>query len=282
MAATTRQTRNKKSRSQDEGMSRAETSERAEDSDSDVTPSASFITTRNRNSEPTELPTELGWKIYSINEKNMKMKLHADFLKTCIEEDIIPKGLTVDLTSTLEDKDNEIFNNKWKQILKNCSRELMSCLVEHYERQITLNATVIADTYESLDKIEGWTERDKQQLEEEVKSIIDGKEQKIKEAKQKKLETARKNKETVQPPRRENETYADVLKRHIRERLNPSRSENTESTRPNKGAGQGRGNVPSRRQNTWGRSRYPQQPRYFEQRQRFLKWRPPNRSRYKD
>lgn len=97
----------------------------------------------------------------------------------------------------------------------------MSCLVEHYERQITLNATVIADTYESLDKIEGWTERDKQQLEEEVKSIIDGKEQKIKEAKQKKLGTDRKNKETVQPPRRENETYADVLKRHIRERLNP-------------------------------------------------------------
>ena len=212
----------------------------------------------------------------------MKMKLHADFLKTCIEEDIITKGLTVDLTSTLEDKDNQTFNNKWKQILKNCSRELMSCLVEHYERQITLNATVIADTYESLDKIEGWTERDKQQLEEEVKSIIDGKEQKIKEAKQKKLETARKNKETVQPPRRENETYADVLKRHIRERMNPSRSEKTENTRPNKGAGQGRGNVPSRRQNTWGRPRYSQQPRYFEQRQRFLKWRPPNRSRYKD
>jgi len=36
--------------------------------------------------------------------------------KTCIEEDIIPKGLTVELTSTLEDKDNEIFNNKSKQI----------------------------------------------------------------------------------------------------------------------------------------------------------------------
>ena len=48
----------------------------------------------------------------------MKMNLHADFLKTCIEEDIILKGLTVDLTSTLEDKDNETFNNEWKQILK--------------------------------------------------------------------------------------------------------------------------------------------------------------------
>ena len=78
-----------------------------------VTPSASFITTTNRNSEPTELPTELGWNIY--NEKNMKMKLHADFLKTCIEEEIIPKGLKVALTSTLEDKDNETFNNKWKE-----------------------------------------------------------------------------------------------------------------------------------------------------------------------
>ena len=121
MAATTRQTRNKKNRSGDEEMSRAETSERAEESDSDVTPSASFITTRNRNSEPMELPKELGWKIYTINEKRMKMKLHADFLKTCIEEDIIPKGLTVDLTSTLEDEANGTFNNKWKQILKNCS-----------------------------------------------------------------------------------------------------------------------------------------------------------------
>ena len=64
----------------------------------------------------------------------------------------------------------------------------MSCFVEHYERQITLNGTVIADTYESLDKIDGWTERDKEQLEEEMKLIIYNKEQKLKEAKQKKLE----------------------------------------------------------------------------------------------
>ena len=128
MVAITRQTRNKKNRSQDEGMSRAETSERAEDSDSDVTPSASFITTRNRNSEPTELPTELGWKIYTINEKSMNMKLHADFLKTCMEEDIIPKGLTVDLTSTLEDKDNEIINKKFYRSALTIDAQLYSDL----------------------------------------------------------------------------------------------------------------------------------------------------------
>ena len=205
------------------------------------------------------------------------MKLHADFLKICIEEDIIPKGLT----STLEDKDNEIFNNKWKQIIKNCSRELTSCIVEHYERQITLNTTVIADTYESLEKVDGWTERDKQQLEEEMKLIIDDKEQKLKEAKQKKLETAGKNKATVQLSRRENETYAEVLKRHIHERLNPSFFEKTDNTRSNKRDGQGRGNIPPRRENTWGHPPYPQ-PWYFRQYPRFLKWRPPNRSRYKD
>ena len=62
---------------------------------------------------------------------------------------------------------------------------------------------MIADAYESLDKIEGWTERDKQQLEEEVKSIIDGKGQKTREVRQKKLKIARKNRETAQPPRRD-------------------------------------------------------------------------------
>jgi len=38
---------------------------------------------------------ELGWNIYSLKEKNMKMKLHFDFLKTCREENIVPNGLTI-------------------------------------------------------------------------------------------------------------------------------------------------------------------------------------------
>ena len=57
----------------------------------------------------------------------------------------------------------------------------------------------------------------------------------------------------VQLPRRENETYADVLKRHIHERLNPRRSEKTDNTGPKKRDGKGRGNAPPRRENTWGR-----------------------------
>ena len=68
--------------------------EREQSSEDDATPSASFIETANpaRNPHTTEKPTELGWKVYSLKEKNMRMKLHIEFLKTCMEENIIPKG----------------------------------------------------------------------------------------------------------------------------------------------------------------------------------------------
>ena len=140
-------------------------------------------------------PTELGWKVYSLKEKNMRMKLHIEFLKTCMEEDIVPKGLTIDLRSTTGRQD-ETFQTKLNDILSNCSRQLVECLVEHYERQVAQNVAVIADTFESLEKIEDWTERDKQQVEQEIQSIIDTKEKQLKEQKEHKLETARKKQTT--------------------------------------------------------------------------------------
>ena len=125
------------------------------------------------------------------------MKLHIEFLKTCMKEDIIPKGLTIDLRSTTGQQD-ETFEIKWNDILSNCSQQLAECLVEHYEKQLAQNVAVIADTFESLEKIEDWTDRDKQQVEQEIQSIIDTKERQVKEQKEKKLETARKNKQPVQ------------------------------------------------------------------------------------
>ena len=81
-----------------------------------TTPSASFIGTANhiQNTATMERSSELGWKMYSLEEKNMKMKLHVDFLKTCLEEDIIPKGLNIDLMWATG-QDDEIFQNKWKE-----------------------------------------------------------------------------------------------------------------------------------------------------------------------
>ena len=174
MASTRQQRNTRRNRNQDEGVNTRtdeRTDEREQSSEDDVTPSASFIETANpaRNPQITEKPTDLGWKVYSLKEKNMRMKLHVEFLKTCIEEDIIPKGLTIDLRSTTGRQD-ETFQNKWKEILSNCSRQLAECLVEHYQRQLAQNIAVIADTFESLEKIEDWTDRDKQQVEQEIES----------------------------------------------------------------------------------------------------------------
>ena len=45
---------------------------------------------------------ELGWNIYSLKEKNMKMKLHFDFLKTCREENFVP---TINKLSAVGEED---------------------------------------------------------------------------------------------------------------------------------------------------------------------------------
>lgn len=198
--------------------------------DNYATPSASFIggTDREANAEiSADVLEDLGWRIFTFEEKKMKMKLHFDFLNTCLGEDIIPKGLMIDKPSAIGAED-ETFSDKWNGILRDCSRKLMKCLVEHYEGELVQSAAKIAETYESLEKFENWTDNDKSQLEEEIQSILEPKEKQLKEEKQKKLETAR-NKKTEQRIRLPGTgTYADVLKKHIRDKLNPK--ENNEPT----------------------------------------------------
>ena len=89
--------------------------------------------------------------------------------------------------------------------------------MEHYQRQLAQNVTLIADTLESLEELEDFTERDKLQLKEEIKTIIDPKEARLKELKQKNWEVARKNKQAtqqVQTHNRGTETYAEILETH--------------------------------------------------------------------
>jgi len=52
---------------------------------------------------------------------------------------------------------------------------------------VAQNVAVIADTFKSLEKIEDWTDRDKQQVEQEIQSIIGTKEKCLKEQKENKL-----------------------------------------------------------------------------------------------
>ena len=136
-----------------------------------------------------------------------------------------PNGLTINKLSAVGEED-ETFKNKWNGILRECSLKLMECLVEHYERQLAHNVAKIAESYESLEKSEHWTESDETHLEEEVQSILELKDIQLTEEKQRKLEAARRKKTEQQTLHLGTGTYADVLKRHIRAKLNTSNNPN--------------------------------------------------------
>ena len=125
----------------------------------------------------------------------------------------------------------------------------------------------IAETYESLEKIEQWTDNDKSQLEEEIRSILEPKEKQLKEEKQKKLETARNQKTKVIIPQSWTATSADVLKRHIREKLSPQD-----------------GNDTSKKPEQWGRVQRDRRQRYYDnqnpQRSYTVAWRTARSSDY--
>lgn len=229
-------------RAQAEGSNRstsATTESNEQPGDDYTTPSASFIDGARIHTFPEltmEELAELGWNIYPLKEKNMKMKLHFDFLKTCREENIVPNGLTVNKLSAVGQED-ETFKNKWNGILRECSLKLMECLVEHYERQLAHNVVKIAESYESLEKSVHWTASDEAHLEEEIQSILEPKEKQLKEEKQSKLEAARRKKTDQQTLHLGTGTYADVLKRHIRAKLDTTNDPN-KTGRPQRGGQQ--------------------------------------------
>jgi len=135
-------------------------------------------------------------------------------------------------------------------------------------RLVAQNVAMIADTFESLEKIEDWTDRDKQQVEQEIQSIIDNKEKRLKEQKENNVETARKNKQPVQeaqPLNRGSETYAEAVTKHIHQKLNPNKSDPTGSKKRPEERGQRRYNETSRRDRERGYRRYQQQSRDYIQ-----------------
>lgn len=140
----------------------------------------------------------------------MKIKLHFDFLKICREENIVPNGLAINKLSAVGEQD-KTFKNKRNGILRECSKKLMECLLEHYERQLAHNVAKLAESYESIEKLEHWTASDEAHVEEEIQSTLEPKEKQLKE-KQRKLEAARRKKTNQETPHLATGTYAGVLK----------------------------------------------------------------------
>ena len=160
---------------------------------------------------------DLGFKIYSLSEKNVRMRSHAHFIKTCLKENntnnIIPIGLTIEKKAAVNINDED-FNKKWNSILMDCSQKLMECLVDHYEYPLTKNTMVISEAYDSLETIENWSTDDRKELENEVHNHLEAQEKLLKKQKERKLEMVRRNQtSSPPPPTSRRETYADTLKR---------------------------------------------------------------------
>lgn len=173
---------------------------------------------------------DLGFKIYSLSEKNVRMRSHAHFIKTCLQENIIPTGLVIEKKAAVSTNDED-FNKKWNSILRECSQKLMECLVDHYENQLTKNTMAISEAYDSLGTIENWSREDRHELENEVHNHLEAQEKLLKEQKERKLEMVRRNRTTPPPTTNPRETYAEILKKHIREKVNPGNYERQENWR---------------------------------------------------
>ena len=172
----------------------------------------------------------MGFKIYPLSEKNVRMRSHARFIKTCLQENIIPRGLTIEKKAVVSTNDKH-FNKKWNSILRDCSQKLMECLVDHYENQLTKNTMAISEAYDSLETIENWSRDDRKELENEVHNHLEAQEKLLKEQKERKLETVRRNQTSPPSTTNPRETYAEILKRRFREKVNPGNYDRQESWR---------------------------------------------------
>ena len=72
---------------------------------------------------------------------------------------------------------------------------------------------------------------DRKKLGNEVHNHLEAQEKLLKEQKERKLEMVRGNQTSPPPPTSPRETYAEILKRHIREKVNPGNYDRQEKWR---------------------------------------------------
>ena len=180
----------------------------------------------------------------------MRSLLQAEVLNAYIEADVIPKGLIIRKEANV-DKRNEEFHKEWNFVLKEFSLRLMEFLIDYYERSVPENEAEIEECYRVMMEENEWTECNRSEFDKEMKAIIVKKEKELRAEKIKKLQKIGRKKETQAQVlyKSNSETYAEVLKKHIQERLK-TRNKSTSSK-------SSRYTVRSRKQNE--NRRFPQQ-----------------------
>ena len=110
---------------------------------------------------------QIALKLNRLKNKAVRYKLHKDFLSRCIAEDLVPKGLKLELEPTIDNYDQE-FVDTWYSNLKIFSLTLMKDIVAHCDKTIVKTEDNIKDTERHLKNI---TEKEEyQSIEKTIKN----------------------------------------------------------------------------------------------------------------
>ena len=102
---------------------------------------------------------QIALKLNRLKDKAVRYKSHKDFLSRCIAEELVPKGLKLELEPTIGNYDQE-FVDTWYSKLKTFSLTLMKDIVAHCDKTIVKTEDNIKDTETHLKNI---TEREEYQ-----------------------------------------------------------------------------------------------------------------------
>ena len=101
---------------------------------------------------PTQVDIEkerMARKLDRLRDKQGRYVSHLNFIKKCLEQDVIPNGLSVWVEPSIGNRD-EVFLNKWHERMKEFSKVLANDVLEWSETTLTKTKGEIDDTTKDL------------------------------------------------------------------------------------------------------------------------------------
>ena len=101
---------------------------------------------------PTQVDIEkemMARKLDCLRDKHGRYVSHITFIKKCLEQDVIPNGLSVWVEPSIGNRD-EVFLNKWHERMKEFSKVLANDVLEWSETTLTKTKGEIDDTTKDL------------------------------------------------------------------------------------------------------------------------------------
>ena len=87
----------------------------------------------------------LATKLDRLHDKNERYKSHKDFLVKCLEGNVIPKGLRLDLEPSIGNHDEEFLNKLYGK-LEEFSKSFMNDVISFCDKTLTETEAKITDT----------------------------------------------------------------------------------------------------------------------------------------